>query len=96
MKDLLLLLAFLGFTVYGYFIMGKIDKFLEENQKRIRAEKAKEKKPYVIFDANEEYSKIQSEINDFRREHSCTYVVVCDPTQTDHIDIEGLYNTQIT
>ncbi len=96
MKDLVLLVAFFTFAVYGYFLMVKLDKFLGDNQKRIQAEQVKEKKPYLVFDVNEEYGRIQSEINDFRREHSCACVVVCDPNQTDYVDITDLYNTQLT
>lgn len=74
MKDLLLLIAFLGVVVYGYFIMGRVDKLLEENQKRIQAEKAKEKKDCIVIDTDCDYDKIQNEINDFRREHSFVHV----------------------
>ena len=32
MKDFVLLIVVLAAFVYGYFLMGKLDKFLEENQ----------------------------------------------------------------
>lgn len=32
MKDFVLLIVVLAAFVYGYFLMGKLDKFLEENE----------------------------------------------------------------
>mgnify|MGYP001264683883 FL=1 len=32
MKDFVLLIVVLAAFIYGYFLMGKLDKFLEENE----------------------------------------------------------------
>ncbi len=96
MKDVLLLVSFLAVAAFGFFLMVKLDKFLEKNQKAIAEEEKKKRKPYVIISntATEEY--MLGEIEKFRRDHSCAYVVVCDPTEADYIDLCDTHPTEIT
>lgn len=90
MKDVLLLVSFLAVAVFGFFLMVKLDKFLENNRKAIAEEEKKKRKPYVILSNTATEEDTLGEIEKFRRGHSCAYVVVCDPTEADYID---LYNT---
>ena len=42
-RDIILVVAVLGVMVFGFFVMKRLDKFLDENRKRIeQAEKEKE------------------------------------------------------
>ena len=41
-RDIILVVAFLGVMVFGFFVMKRLDKFLDENRKRIEEEKEKE------------------------------------------------------
>ena len=42
-RDIILVVAVLGVMVFGFFVMKRLDKFLDENRKRIeQAEKKKE------------------------------------------------------
>ena len=43
-RDIILAVAVLGVMVFGFFVMKRLDKFLDENRKRIEQEK-KEKEP---------------------------------------------------
>ena len=43
-RDLILVVAVLGVMVFGFFVMKRLDKFLDENRKRIEQEE-KEKEP---------------------------------------------------
>ena len=47
-RDMILVAAVLGVTVFGFFVMKRLDKFLDENRKRIEQEK-KEKEPRCIM-----------------------------------------------
>ena len=40
-RDIVLLIAVLGIFVFGYFLMGRLDKFLDENRKAIEKENEK-------------------------------------------------------
>ena len=40
-RDIVLALAVLGVFVFGYFLMARLDKFLDENRKAIEKENEK-------------------------------------------------------
>ena len=47
-RDIILVVAVLGIMVFGFFVMKRLDKFLDENRKRIEQEK-KEKEPSCVM-----------------------------------------------
>ena len=47
-RDIILVVAVLGVMVFGFFVMKRLDKFLDENRKRIEQEE-KEKEPQWIM-----------------------------------------------
>ena len=47
-RDIILIVAVLGVMVFGFFVMKRLEKFLDENRKRIEQEE-KEKKPRCIM-----------------------------------------------
>lgn len=47
-RDIILVVAVLGVIVFGFFVMKRLDKFLDENRKRIEQEK-KEKEPSCVM-----------------------------------------------
>ena len=47
-RDIILVVAFLGVMVFGFFVMKRLDKFLDENRKRIEQEE-KEKEPSCVM-----------------------------------------------
>ena len=47
-RDIILVVAVLGVTVFGFFVMKRLDKFLDENRKRIEQEE-KEKEPSCVM-----------------------------------------------
>ena len=47
-RDIILVVAVLGVMVFGFFVMKRLDKFLEENRKRIEQEE-KEKEPSCVM-----------------------------------------------
>ena len=46
--DIILVVSVLGVMVFGFFIMKRLDKFLDENRKRIEQEE-KEKDPRCVM-----------------------------------------------
>ena len=47
-RDIILVVAVLGVMVFGFFVMKRLDKFLDENRKRIEQEE-KEKEPSRVM-----------------------------------------------
>jgi len=47
-QDIILVVAVLGVMVFGFFVMKRLDKFLDENRKRIEQEE-KEKEPSCVM-----------------------------------------------
>ena len=47
-RDIILVVSVLGVMVFGFFIMKRLDKFFDENRKRIEQEK-KEKEPSCVM-----------------------------------------------
>ena len=47
-RDIILVVALLGVMVFGFFVMKRLDKFLDENRKRIEQEE-KEKEPSCVM-----------------------------------------------
>ena len=45
-RDILLVVAVLGVMVFGFFVMKRLDKFLDENRKRMEQE---EKEPPCVM-----------------------------------------------
>ena len=48
-RDILLILCVLGVFVFGYFLMARLDKFLEENRKAIEKEEEKKEPSCVML-----------------------------------------------
>ena len=47
-RDIILVVAVLGVMVFGFFVMKRLDKFFDENRKRIEREE-KEKEPSCVM-----------------------------------------------
>ena len=47
-RDIILVVAVLGVMIFGFFVMKRLDKFLDENRKRIEQEE-KEKAPSCVM-----------------------------------------------
>ena len=47
-RNIILVVAVLGVMVFGFFVMKRLDKFLDENRKRIEQEE-KEKEPSCVM-----------------------------------------------
>ena len=48
-RDILLVVAVLGVMVFGFFVMKRLDKFLDENRKRMEQEEKEKEPPCVML-----------------------------------------------
>ena len=83
MGDVILILAVAAVMVFGFFMMKRIDVFLEENKKIIEKEQEKKEETYILlkFPETENDKNMISEIEEFKRTHHEVTIAIFD---TDH------------
>ena len=82
MGDVILILAVVAVMVFGFFIMKRLDVFLEETRKAIEKENQKKEIPLIFLDA-ENNEKAISDIELFRQKHRNVRIVVYDESEVD-------------
>ncbi len=82
-RDIVLVILALGVFVFGFFLVARLDKFLDENRKAIEKENEK-KEPYCVL-LTEEMSEeeIVTELKRFRDKHASTRIVLYDSSDTE-------------
>ena len=78
MKEAVIVIVLLGFFVLGSFLMGRVDRFLEENRKSIAKEQEKQEPACVCLSDNLTEEEMLEEIRRFRKTHKETVVLLCD------------------
>lgn len=82
MKDVIVIIAVTAVIVFGFFIMKRLDAFLEENRKAIEKENQKKEIPMMFLDA-ENNEKAISDIELFRQKHRDVRIIVYDESEVD-------------
>ena len=82
-RDILLILCVLGVFVFGYFLMARLDKFLEENRKTIEKENEKREPSCVMLTEEMSDEEITTEVKRFRDKHASARIVLYDSTDTE-------------
>lgn len=82
MEDVILIIAVAAVMIFGFFIMKRLDVFLEENRKAIEKENQKKEIPLMFLDA-ENNEKAISDIELFRQKHRDVRIVVYDESEVD-------------
>lgn len=82
MGDVILVIAVAAAMVFGFFIMKRLDVFLEENRKAIEKENQKREIPLMFLDAEND-EKAMSDIELFRQKHRDVRIVVYDESEVD-------------
>lgn len=91
MEDAILIIAVVAVMIFGFFIMKRLDVFLEENRKAIENEQEEKGSPLEFIDT-ENYENMISEIENFKKRHKKVAIVIFDEenrelasTLTDYI-----------
>ena len=82
-RDILLILCVLGVFVFGYFLMARLDKFLDENRKAIEKENEKREPSCVMLTEEMSDEEIATEVKRFRDKHASARIVLYDSTDTE-------------
>ena len=82
-RDILLILCVLGVFVFGYFLMARLDKFLDENRKAIEKENEKREPSCVMLTEEMSDEEIATEVKRFRDKHIGARIVLYDSADTE-------------
>ena len=82
MEDVILIIAVTAVMIFGFFIMKRLDVFLEENRKAIEKENQKKEIPLMFLDAEND-ERALSDIELFRQKHRNVRIVIYDESEVD-------------
>ena len=82
-RDIVLGISILGVFVFGYFLMARLDKFLDENRKAIEKENEKREPSCVMLTEEMSDEEIATEVKRFRDKHAGARIVLYDSSDTE-------------
>ena len=78
MAELLLIVSLLAVFVFGFFLMGRLDRFLEENRMALLKENESCEPSEILLPQGLSDSEILSEIRRFREKHGRVDIILSD------------------
>ncbi len=78
MGDVILIIAVAAVMIFGFFIMKRIDVFLEKNRKAIEEEQEERCRSPIEFIDTENDENMISEIENFKKSHKTVAIVIFD------------------
>ena len=79
--ELLLIVSLLGVFAFGFFLMGRLDRFLEENRKALLKENESCEPSEILLPQGLSDSEILSEIHRFRETHGTVDIILSDSNE---------------
>ena len=76
--ELLLIVSLLGVFAFGFFLMGRLDRFLDENRKALLKENETREPSEILLPQGLSDSEILSEIHRFRETHGKVDIILSD------------------
>ena len=83
MAELLLIVSLLGIFAFGFYIMCRLDRFLEENRKALLKENESCEPSEVLLPHGLSDSEVLSEIHRFRDTHGKVDIILSDEQKND-------------
>ena len=93
MEDVILIIAVIAVMIFGFFIMKRLDVFLEENRKAISKEQEEKYSPLEFIDT-ENYVNTISEIENFKKRHNKVAIVIFDEENRELTDTLNDYKSR--
>lgn len=90
----MLIIAVAAAMVFGFFIMKRLDVFLEENRKVIEREREGKRDPLEFLEAGN-YEKMISEIENFKKSHKKAAIIIFDGENRELTDALNEYKSRI-
>ena len=83
MAELLLIVSLLAVFVFGFYLMSRLDRFLEENRKALLKENESREPSEILLPHGLSDSEILSEIHRFRETHGTVDIILSDGQKND-------------
>ena len=83
MAELLLIVSLLGIFAFGFYLMSRLDRFLEENRKALLKENESCEPSEVLLPHGLSESEILCEIHRFREKHEKVDIILSDGQKND-------------
>ena len=79
--ELLLIVSLLGVFVFGFFLMGRLDRFLDENRRALLKENESREPSEILLPQGLSDSEILSEIHRFRETHGTVDIILSNSNE---------------
>ena len=83
MAGLLLIVSLLGIFAFGFYLMSRLDRFLEENRKALLKENESREPSEILLPQGLSESEILCEIRRFRETHRNVDIILSDGQKND-------------
>ena len=83
MAELLLIVSLLGIFAFGFYLMSRLDRFLEENRKALLKENESCEPSEILLPPGLSDSEILSEIHRFRETHGNVNIILSAGQKND-------------
>ena len=84
MAELLLIVSLLGIFAFGFYIMCRLDRFLEENRKALLKENESREPSEILLPQGLSESEILCEIRRFRETHGDVDIILSDGKEDEY------------
>lgn len=84
MAELLLIVSLLAVFVFGFYLMSRLDRFLEENRKALLKENESCEPSEVLLPHGLSDSEIISEIHRFQETHGTVDIILFDGKEDEY------------
>lgn len=78
MAELLLIVSLLAVFIFGFYLMGRLDRFLDENRRALLKENESREPSEILLPQGLSDSEILSEIHRFRETHGTVDIILSD------------------
>ena len=89
MEDVVLIAGTALMFLFGWFLMKRLDRFLDENQKRIEEETVQQQKPCLRLNGDISPDELDEALSRFRSSHAHVEIVIYDSEQISFPDNES-------
>ena len=89
MEDVVLIAGTALMFLFGWFLMKRLDRFLDENQKRIEEETVQQQKPCLRLNGDISPDELDEALSLFRSSHAHVEIVIYDSEQISFPDNES-------
>lgn len=84
MTELFLIVSLLGIFAFGFYLMSRLDRFLEENRKALLKENESCEPSEVLLPHGLSDSEILSEIRRFQETHGTVNIILSDGKEDEY------------